>query len=204
MLNFLQIVFQFLFKNKFFLKFIIVALMMLIAGLFFFRKNEYDKKNYVDFENYVKFLKQKNSTLEICNQQCRNFIINNKNIYGLLIAINLSKNYVQKHQFNHAISLLKLCMNYTKDINLKTIIQIRIIRMQIEQRNIHLAKIFLNSINNSHWKNIIEDINGNLSLLEKNKVSAVNAWKKSLFYQNDQDMKDIIKMKINYVTNNLK
>ncbi|CAL4325856.1 UPF0070 protein YfgM [Buchnera aphidicola (Eriosoma grossulariae)] len=185
-------------KNKYFFSIFFIFIFMFLVGCYFYKKNEYYEKN-IRLQKYSQLMHQLNKKNILYNKRVFKFIIKNKNIYGILISLKLSKIFVQMNYIPFSIQILNFCLPYISDENLKIIIQLRIARMQIEQQNIIIAKKVLNTIKNNNWKKIIEDIKGDLFLLEKNKSLTLYLWKKSLLYQLDKRTKNIIRMKLNYI-----
>ncbi|CAL4325842.1 UPF0070 protein YfgM [Buchnera aphidicola (Eriosoma lanigerum)] len=175
--------------------FFIYFLIFFCIVIFFLKKNENHKNNIIinNYENFIMKNHENNSTY---TNEINKFIIENKNIYGILLALRLAKIYVDSNNLNSAIKILQFCLPYTLDSNLYTIIQLRISRIQLEQHDINHARATLYTIKDDSWRNMIEDIQGYIYILENNNKSALHSWKKSLFLQTNRTIKNIMKFKI--------
>lgn len=186
-----------IFKKK--ITFFIIFFIFLSIFLFYFywRNSFKTDKNRLNAFKYEKIIEEMNKNTPINLNKAENFIVQNKNIYGTLTALVLSKKYILKNNLEKAIIQLNNALQYTKEKNLKNILKIRITKIQIQQKEYKKALNILETFDDKNWSNIIENIKGDIFFKQKNKKLAVKFWKKSLFFENSNASKEITNMKIN-------
>ncbi|XRX42619.1 MAG: tetratricopeptide repeat protein [Buchnera aphidicola (Eriosoma harunire)] len=186
-------------KNKFFLTLLFFVCLLFCVIFCFYVNKEYNVG--VDFDTYD-FLSQKlDERTYLINHydKLKKFLLSNHNIYGTLIALKLASKYFELGKIDNAIQLLKSCLLYTSDDYFRTVICLRWVHMEMEKRKLNIVPSILNKIDYESWINFITDIKGDLFMLQQKKQLALNSWKKSYFYEQDNILKNIIRMKINYV-----
>ncbi|QCI17398.1 tetratricopeptide repeat protein [Buchnera aphidicola (Aphis helianthi)] len=178
----------------FFLVFIFIILFFVIKP-----KNTIKSLNKPKYEEIIKEINAKKN-LNFINIE--KFIIDNKNIYGTLISLSLAKQYILKNNLEKAFIQLKTSLEYTKEENLKNILRIRMAKIKIEQNKEKDAIEIIQEIKDDSWKNIVENIKGDIFIKNKNTKEAINAWKKSKHFEDSKTSKEIINMKINEIQTN--
>ncbi|AEO08364.1 YfgM family protein [Buchnera aphidicola] len=178
--------------------FLIIGLMILCWKIFTNNQKTDQKQdlNPSKYENIIKKINNKN----VQNlHEAENFIIKNKNIYGTLTALSLSKKYILNNKLNEAFIALNNSLEYTKEENLKILLQLNIVKIKIEKNQNKQAIEILKQIHNHNWDNIIEQIKGDIFININKKKEAIQSWKKSLLTENSNASKEIINMKINNI-----
>lgn len=148
-------------------------------------ENIIQKNNISDPSSIVKFIK---------------FIQNNKSsVDGSLAALQLSKMYVHKNDLNNALLILKKSLKYASDVNIFNIMILNISRIEFQLfHNMKAIKI-INLVSDNSWESFKNDLKGDMFFLLNNKKMAFLSWKKSLDFQSDFELKEIINMKLNRV-----
>ncbi|WP_367675097.1 tetratricopeptide repeat protein [Buchnera aphidicola] len=124
------------------------------------------------------------------------YILKNKNIYSYLIGLKLSKECVKLNKLNHSKKILNIIEKTITEKNLKNIIKLKILDIEIEKKEFKKAEKMISKIKKKDWENIFMNKKGDIYFFgKKNKLALIN-WKKSLKYQIDNKSKEIIKMKI--------
>ncbi|VFP79394.1 tetratricopeptide repeat protein [Buchnera aphidicola] len=118
--------------------------------------NKINKKKILNqnIEEFVKiiddFQKKEKYSLE-CK---KNFFKKNKNIYGTLIGINLAKQLFFQKKYTESILIFKEILSYTKEENLKNLINLNLVKVYIKQKKFPLALKIINNVYDQSWINI--------------------------------------------------
>ncbi|WP_159989586.1 YfgM family protein [Pantoea sp. SoEX] len=179
--------------------------MLIISGwLFFYQKsNENNIKTKDLLEQYQKIIssmqvKQSGKHLsEHSLKDINNFINKNTNVYGSMAGMLLAKYYVNNNQLDKATSTLRTSLKYNSDINFKSLIMLRLARIQIEQNKLDEAIKTLDNITDDSWTSIIADVRGEALFSKGEKQKAREEWKKSAKTSISPIQDRIINMKIN-------
>lgn len=178
---------------------IVLIIFFLIFSLFFFSKKRsipvYEKnKQQIEYEE----IKRKINSQESKNlNKVENFIVKNNNIYGTLIAMELAKKYILNNNLDKAFTQLNHCLEYTKENNLKNILQLRMTKIKIQKNEYNQAMNIIKSITDKNWKNIVEHIKGDIFAKQNKNKEAIKCWKKSLLIESLNASREILRMKIN-------
>lgn len=153
-------------------------------------------KNKQDF-NINKYIYQKITPI-IDSIKFYTLIDNNKkNVNYILDMMELSKILLEKNQIDQAIEKINNAIKKTKDNNLKSILNIRIARMYLQQKQSDLAIKHLDTINSDIWFPIKYNLIGDAMLIKKDINKAIEFWQKGIIYDKSYYLKDILQMKIN-------
>ncbi|QFQ32750.1 tetratricopeptide repeat protein [Buchnera aphidicola (Aphis fabae)] len=171
---------------------------MIFTMLFFIIKPKNKTKNLKNIK-YEEIIKEINAKKNSDFINIEKFIIENKNIYGTLVSLSLAKQYILKNNLEKAFIQLKTSLKYTKDENLKNILRLRMSEIKIEQNKDKDAMQIIQEIKDDAWKSIVENIKGDIFMKSGNIQLAIQAWKKSKYFEESKTFKEILNMKINEV-----
>lgn len=174
-----------------------MLLFCITFSLLFWKYKSEIKENNDDYLKYEKIIKEINFQKPKNLYKAEVFIIKNKNIYGTLTSMFLSKKYVLNKNFNKAFIQLQNALEYTHEENLKNILKIRMVKIKIQQKEYEEANNILKNIKDKNWESIIKNIKGDIWLKKKNKKNAIKYWNQSLKTETSNASKETIKMKIN-------
>ncbi|QFQ31862.1 YfgM family protein [Buchnera aphidicola] len=183
-----------IFKKKFFL---IIFFFILVFFIFFLIIKPINQTKNVNKNTYEKIIKEINANKNANFFNAEKFIIENKNVYGTLISLSLSKKYILKNHLEEAFIQLKTSLKYTNEENLKNILRLRMSKIKIQQNKNKDAMQIIQEIQDDSWKSIVENIKGDIFMKNGNKKLAIKCWKKSKFLEESKTSKEIINMKIN-------
>ena len=124
------------------------------------------------------------------------FASENSNTYGALAALDLAKQYVETSQLDKAIALLQKGLSDTKDANLQAVINLRLARIQLQQKQADAALTTLDNVKGDGWSAIVADIRGEALLSKGDKQGARDAWSKGAGSQASPALKQMLQMKI--------
>ncbi|XBC42820.1 MAG: tetratricopeptide repeat protein [Buchnera aphidicola (Kaburagia rhusicola ensigallis)] len=174
--------------------------LVLILIIFYFKKVYSESSIYLD--NYESIIQQNNISDPSSIVKFIKFIQNNKNsIDGSLAALQLSKMYVYKNDLNSALLILKKSLKYTPDVNIFNMMILNISRIKFQLFHNTQAIKIINLVSDSSWESFKNDLKGDMFFLLNNKKMAFLSWKKSLDFQSDLELKEIISMKLNRIKN---
>ncbi|XBC41790.1 MAG: tetratricopeptide repeat protein [Buchnera aphidicola (Kaburagia rhusicola rhusicola)] len=177
--------------------FLFLALILII---FYFKKVYSESSIYLD--NYESIIQQNNISDPSSIVKFIKFIQNNKNsIDGSLAALQLSKMYVYKNDLNSALLILKKSLKYTPDVNIFNMMILNISRIKFQLFHNTQAIKIINLVSDSSWESFKNDLKGDMFFLLNNKKMAFLSWKKSLDFQSDLELKEMISMKLNRIKN---
>lgn len=125
------------------------------------------------------------------------FASENSNTYGALAALDLAKQYVETSQLDKAIALLQKGLNDTKDANLQAVINLRLARIQLQQKQADAALATLDNVKGDGWSAIVADIRGEALLSKGDKQGARDAWSKGVESDASPALKQMMQMKMN-------
>ncbi|XOD69807.1 MAG: YfgM family protein [Sodalis sp. (in: enterobacteria)] len=136
------------------------------------------------------------------NQQhlsaAQNFSNANNNNYGALISIELARQFVEKGDFAVAEKQLQKALGQTRDLNLQSIINLRIARVQLQQKNIKGALKTLDGVKGEEWGVLAEHIRGDAEVMKSDHQAARVAYEKAL---QSTLLSPIARMKLNNLSN---
>lgn len=127
----------------------------------------------------------------------RNIFIKDNKINYVLDMMELSKSFLEKNQIDQAIEKINNAIQVNNDPNIKSMLNIRIARMYVQQKQADLAIKYLNNINQDVWMPIKYNFLGEAMIIKKDINGAIQAWKKGIDYDTANYLKDIMIMKIN-------
>ncbi|ALB63676.1 hypothetical protein AFK62_14715 [Cronobacter condimenti 1330] len=125
------------------------------------------------------------------------FVSQNKNTYGALASLELAQRYVDKNDLNKAAQQLQQGLENAKDENLRSLINLRLARIQIQQKQADAALKTLENVKGDNWSAMVADLRGDAMLRKGDKQGARDAWSKGVNDKNSPALGDMMQMKIN-------
>jgi predicted negative regulator of RcsB-dependent stress response len=125
------------------------------------------------------------------------FASENNNTYGALAALDLAKHYVDQQQLDQAATQLQTGLKATKDENLQAVLNLRLARVQLQQKQAEAALKTLDAVKGEGWSAIIADIRGEALLSKGDKQGARDAWSKGIASDASPALKQMMQMKMN-------
>lgn len=125
------------------------------------------------------------------------FASENNNTYGALAALDLAKQYVDQQQLDQAAIQLQTGLKATKDENLQAVLNLRLARVQLQQKQAEAALKTLDAVKGEGWSAIIADIRGEALLSKGDKQGARDAWSKGIASDASPALKQMMQMKMN-------
>lgn len=135
----------------------------------------------------------KPQTLEAASK----FASENSNTYGALASLDLAKKYVEQNQLDEAAAQLQNGLKATKDANLQAVLNLRLARIQLQQKKADDAIKTLDAVKGDGWVAIIADIRGEVLLSKGDVQGARDAWSKGIASDASPALKEMMQMKMN-------
>lgn len=125
------------------------------------------------------------------------FASDNSNTYGALASLDLAKQYVDKNELAKAATQLQSGIKHTQNANLQAVMNLRLARIQLQQKQADEALKTLDSIKGEGWTAIVADIRGEALLSKGDKQGARDAWSKGIDSEASPALKEMMQMKMN-------
>ena len=125
------------------------------------------------------------------------FAADNNNIYGSLASLELAQQYADKNELDKAATQLESGLSNTKDVNLQALIDLRLARIQIQQKQSDAALKTLDNIKGESWAALVADLRGEALLSKGDKQGARDAWSQGLLTQSSPALIEMLQIKIN-------
>lgn len=125
------------------------------------------------------------------------FASENSNTYGALASLDLAKQYVDKNELGKAATQLQSGIKNTQDANLQAVMNLRLARIQLQQKQADDALKTLDSVKGEGWTAIVADIRGEALLSKGDKQGARDAWSKGIDSEASPALKEMMQMKMN-------
>ncbi|TNV20177.1 tetratricopeptide repeat protein [Buttiauxella sp. B2] len=125
------------------------------------------------------------------------FAASTKNTYGALASLELAQKYADNNDLAKAAAQLQQGLSSTSDENLQALINVRLARIQIQQKQSDAALKTLDSIKGEGWVAIIADLRGEALLSKGDKQGARDAWSKGSQTDASPALREMMQMKIN-------
>ena len=129
------------------------------------------------------------------------FIEKNANNYGVLAALQLAQHEVDQKNFAKAEQQLAWAQGQTKDENLKSLIDLRLARVQLQENKLDDALKTLYLINATGWVAMAQDIRGDVLVKKGDVKGAREAYSKGLASDASQSLQGLLRMKLNNLSN---
>ncbi|AEW44688.1 hypothetical protein SCc_559 [Serratia symbiotica str. 'Cinara cedri'] len=193
-------VFQYLAKNTKILIVLVVIGIAAIFSLYFWQKDQ--GINLVEvLQSY-----QEASDLLVTGTSedvatVERFVENNINSYGVLVALQLAKHFVKQNNFSKAEQQLIEAQLYTKDVNLLAQINLRLARIQLQEKKCSAALKTLDKVKDESWTSLVEDTRGDILLVKGDTEGAREAYSKGLKSTVSLALKALLQIKLNNLSN---
>ncbi|WP_147199184.1 YfgM family protein [Pantoea sp. CCBC3-3-1] len=125
------------------------------------------------------------------------FASENSNTYGALASLDLAKRYVDSNQLDKAAAQLQSGLKATKDANLQAVLNLRLARIQLQQKQPDDVLKTLDAIKGDGWTAIIADVRGEALLSKGDSKGARDAWSKGIASDASPALKEMLQMKMN-------
>ncbi|RKQ40655.1 YfgM family protein [Enterobacter sp. R1(2018)] len=125
------------------------------------------------------------------------FAAETKNTYGALASLELAQKYVDNNDLAKAATQLQQGLSNTGDANLQALINMRLARIQIQQKQADAALKTLDGIKGEGWVAIVADLRGEALLSKGDKQGARDAWSKGAQTDASPALREMMQMKIN-------
>ena len=125
------------------------------------------------------------------------FAASTKNTYGALASLELAQKYADNNDLAKAAAQLQQGLANTTDENLQALINARLARVQIQQKQSDAALKTLDSIKGEGWVAIVADLRGEALLSKGDKQGARDAWSKGSQTDASPALREMMQMKIN-------
>lgn len=126
------------------------------------------------------------------------FIKDNQNSYGVLAAMQLAQHQVDKKDFAGAEIQLSWAAGQNKDQNLAALIDLRLARVQLQEKKYDDAQKTLDRVTAKGWVAMADDVRGDVLVAKGDQQGARNAYSKGLASSEaSQSLQALLKMKLN-------
>ncbi|AVJ18847.1 YfgM family protein [Serratia rhizosphaerae] len=125
------------------------------------------------------------------------FIQANGNSYGVMTAMELAKHFVEQKDFAKAEQQLVLAQGKAKEDNLLSIVNLRLARVQLQEKKLDEALKTLDGVKGEGWAAMQADIRGDVLLAKGDAKGAREAYSKGLESNPSQAQQALLRMKLN-------
>lgn len=125
------------------------------------------------------------------------FVQANSNSYGVLAALQLAKHFVDQNDFAKAEHQLVLAQSQTKDDNLLSMLNLRLARVQLQEKKLDDAMKTLEGVKGEGWAAMMQDVRGDVLLAKGDVKGAREAYSKGIEYNASQALQVSLRMKLN-------
>lgn len=125
------------------------------------------------------------------------FASENSNTYGALASLDLAKRYIDNNQLDKAVQQLQSGLKSTKDANLQAVLNLRLARIQLQQKQPDAVLKTLESVKGDGWAAIVADVRGEALLSKGDAKGARDAWTKGIDSDASSSLKEMLQMKVN-------
>lgn len=125
------------------------------------------------------------------------FVRANGNSYGVLAALQLAKHFVEQNDFAKAQQQLALAQGQTKDDNLLAMIDLRLARVQLQEKKLDEALKTLDGVKGEGWAAMMQDVRGDVLLAKGDAKGAREAYSKGIESNASQALQVLLRMKLN-------
>ncbi|WP_225639483.1 YfgM family protein [Candidatus Profftia sp. (ex Adelges kitamiensis)] len=180
-----------LFKKHSRLLFISLLIIIIILFSWYYSKNYRKTQIYWDEQFNQHGLKE---------QECLNsiqYLNKNYNCYILLALLKSIQHEINQQNFYKAEQQLYWAKMHTKDKNLKSLINLRLARVQIQSNKLNNALKTLDLITSTGWVSIAEDLRGDILVKQGDIKSARKVYHKALSSSVSKFSQYLLHIKIN-------
>lgn len=120
-----------------------------------------------------------------------------KNTYGAFASLELAQQFVDKNQLENAEKQLQQGLAAASDDNLKSVINMRLARIQLQMKQPDAALKTLEGIKGEGWTAIVADLRGEILLSKGDKQGARAAWEAGVKSDASPALSEMMRMKMN-------
>lgn len=157
-------------------------------------QQETAKESSLAYENAISELK---SDQPAALSAVEKFAADNKNTYGVFASLELAKRFVDKNDLQNAEKQLQQALANAADDNLKSVIDLRLARVQLQLKKPDDALKTLEGVKGEGWTAIVDDIRGEILLSKGDKQGARAAWEAGVKSNASPALSEMMRMKIN-------
>ncbi|HFP9220666.1 TPA: YfgM family protein [Raoultella planticola] len=125
------------------------------------------------------------------------FAADSKNSYGAFASLELAQRFVDKNDLQNAEKQLQQGLAAAPDDNLKSVINMRLARVQLQLKKPDEALKTLEGIKGEGWAAIVADLRGEILLNKGDKQGARTAWEAGVKSDASPALSEMMRMKIN-------
>ena len=125
------------------------------------------------------------------------FAADSKNSYGAFASLELAQRFVDKNDLQNAEKQLQQGLAAAPDDNLKSVINMRLARVQLQLKKPDEALKTLDGIKGEGWVAIVADLRGEILLNKGDKQGARAAWEAGVKSDASPALSEMMRMKIN-------
>ncbi|WON75871.1 YfgM family protein [Serratia sp. UGAL515B_01] len=125
------------------------------------------------------------------------FIQANSNSYGVFAALHLAQHFAQQNDFAKAEQQLVMAQSQAKDENLLAMVNLRLARVQLQQKKLDEALKTLDGVKGEGWIAMLQDVRGDVLLAKGDVKGAREAYSKGIESNNSQALTAVMRMKLN-------
>lgn len=125
------------------------------------------------------------------------FIQANTNNYAVLAALKLASHFVQQNDFAKAEQQLVLAQNQAKDENLRAVVNLRLARVQLQEKKWDEALKTLDGVKGEGWVAMQQNVRGDTLLAKGDIKGAREAYSKGIESNISQALTTVMRMKLN-------
>lgn len=125
------------------------------------------------------------------------FAASEKNTYGAFAALELAQQFADANQLDKAEQQLQQGLAAASDDNLKSVINMRLSRIQLQMKKPDDALKTLEGIKGEGWTAIVADLRGEILLSKGDKQGARAAWEAGAKSDASPALSEMMRMKMN-------
>lgn len=125
------------------------------------------------------------------------FAESQKGAYGAFAALELAQQFADANQLDKAEKQLQLGLAAANDDNLKSVINMRLARVQLQMKQPDAALKTLEGIKGEGWTAIVADLRGEILLSKGDKQGARAAWDAGVKSDASPALSEMMRMKMN-------
>lgn len=159
------------------------------------------------YRDYMHKVRQQNAELYYTNvlvndssdvgavAKVQQFISEQKNVYGQLASLQLSKTFVQIGKYKEALDVLSQNIGVASDKLMDDLISTRAARIAIEIKDFDAAEKLLNGVKTKAFEAVVYELKGDLAKAQNKNSEAIDFYNKSIELQDANVANSILKMK---------
>ncbi|EFW12679.1 putative conserved protein [Serratia symbiotica str. Tucson] len=129
------------------------------------------------------------------------FVQANSNSYSVLAALQLAKHFVEQNDVAKAEQQLVQAQSQTRDDNLLSQINLRLARVQLQEKKWDHALKTLDEVKDAGWAALVQDTRGDVLLAKGDAQGAHEAYSKGLESNVSQALEVLLRIKLNNLSN---